>query len=411
MGAGWMKNSHAQEEVANIGRFKIPVLQLAILASAFLVSVVLLLVNFNPPDADVKYDWLVTQEALRPGGDAYTDISELADQYELEIEVNADPAITVSRRHPRTPGALLVQIPLVLVSQDLLFALASFVSIICIGWLSTIRPGDGSNPSPRIVLLVALATIPTFQTLRFAGQGALVAVLVLIGWLAIRNDRPKLGGVLIGIASLLKLFPLILLIPLIRHRRDKASIAVVTTFLSANLIGLALPGVSLASSIEALSNASALWQGLYSNGSVLRILDLLGVTGTTALATATAFLLVCGFLLTRDMSTSSSPFAWLALALLVLPLSWASYDLVLLPAIASTLVSEFRSDRVTGLVVLLLWLGPVLLPPLMDQSGSFSFVVRALIVCAAIAGSRFSFPEWSLLPARPSKPVPKTVPY
>lgn len=386
------------DEVVIFRRFAVSPLFIVALLAALIVSVVLLLTRFNPPDADIKFDWLVTQEAARAGGDAHADIFELADRYGVEISVNADPSIAGERRHPRTPGALFLQLPLTQVSFDVLFALGSFVSVVCICWLATVRPG-GRSPSWRPLLLVAFAIAPTFQTLRFGGQAALISVATLSGWLMIRGEgRPFLGGSLIGLAAVFKLFPLILLVPLIAYREKKAAIAALGTFTAANAIGLLLPGVSLSSTFEGLMDAADLYRGLFSNGSFFRFADVLGMSQVAASGLAALLLAMCCLLMLRVSGAPGVLFGWLALALLVLPLSWGSYDLILLPAVASMLAGT-KAIRITGLVILALWLAPILLPWLVSQSGSFSFVARALVLGVAIGKGAEAFAEWSLFAA------------
>ena len=392
--AGDMSALSAAEDAVKIGRLEVSVLHLATAAAALVVFTALLVVDFNPPDADVRFDWLATREAWRADGNAHADILELADRYKVPIELNADPAIDITRAHPRTPGALALQTPILAIPINVAFALASFISVLCLSWLALVRQ-DGTGPVSRpIALLVVLMTAPAFLTLRFASQTAIVAVAVLLGWIWTRQGRQWRGGVLIGIAATLKVFPLVLLVPILWHRKWKAAAATVATVIGCNLVGLALPGVSLANSVHAMSDASALWRGLFTNGSLFRIMDLADIGQTISMVVSLAVFGVGAIVLLGERRFAT-PFGWLALALLVAPLTWMSYDLVLVPGVVVLVGSRYRFAKSVGILVLILWLTPILLPWLSVSSGLLSLVSRLLVLGIA-AYKPETFLTWSI---------------
>lgn len=365
----------------------------AVAGAGAVVMIVLLVWGFDPPDADIKFDSLVSREALREGGDAYADLSDLSAREDVEIRMYADPDIDGARAHPRTPGALVLQLPLGLVPYSLQFALASCVSVLSIAWLAAYRPRDVMFSSV-LALMVVLVSAPSVVTLRFAGQSAVVGVMALLGWSLASKKHGVVGGLLIGCAATLKIYPLILVAPLLLHRKWKAAAATLGSLVFLNAVGLALPGVSAAQAAEALRKAPGLWQWLYSNGSAFRVLGEAGISDWGVLAIALGSLLAGTLLMSRRKV--STPFGWLALALLFIPLSWVSYDVVLIPAALLLVTSSSRTGKTFGIFLMALWLAPIVTPWAATWSGSLSMIARLVVVIASVSGAYFK--TWSLDP-------------
>ena len=70
------------------------------------------------------------------------------------------------------------------------------------------------------VLLAALINFPPVLSHLFWGQLQLLLLLILVGsWLCLRRERDVAAGVLLGLAIALKIFPALLLVPLLAQRR------------------------------------------------------------------------------------------------------------------------------------------------------------------------------------------------
>ena len=87
----------------------------------------------------------------------------------------------------------------------------SLLSIDCLGvtLLLLCRELQPSlTPSQKVLLsCVLLSWYPMFGVVWSGQTGALLGVLIVIGWYCVRRNRPILGGIAVGIASSLKLFP------------------------------------------------------------------------------------------------------------------------------------------------------------------------------------------------------------
>ncbi|REK34343.1 MAG: hypothetical protein DWQ20_06940, partial [Actinobacteria bacterium] len=97
------------------GALRTPGLVAVSVVAALFVAGVLLLSGYDPPSADIKYDWLATREALRVGGDAHGDLLQLAAQEGVAVQINAPIGAERITGHPRTPGALLLLAPVAFV--------------------------------------------------------------------------------------------------------------------------------------------------------------------------------------------------------------------------------------------------------------------------------------------------------
>ena len=101
----------------------------------------------------------------------------------------------------------------------------SLLSIGCLGIsprASLCREFQWNLTTSQKVLLSAvfLGRFPMFWVVRAGQWGGLLRALVVIGWYCVRWDRPIAGGLAVGIAASLKLFPALLLVYFfLRHRR------------------------------------------------------------------------------------------------------------------------------------------------------------------------------------------------
>jgi hypothetical protein len=169
------------------------------------------------------------------------------------------------------------------------------------------------------------------------------------------------------------------------RRKYFAATAILGTFLVLNAGGLALPGVDLNGAVRTLGGASATWTGLLSNGSLVKVaiesgLDPLVAQGAVLVALFGVMILMVAVQRSRALS---DPLPWLIIALLAIPLSWISYDVVLLPALAALLIANTPRGRLIGMAGWALWVAPTLAYSFaIIESGVSSLAVRVLLLAA-----------------------------
>lgn len=352
-------------------------------AVGIVASLLLLIADLDPLSADIKYDWLSAWGTLN--ADAYDDPLTLAGKAGVQVEVlymvsySGQPIPA----HPRLPGALPLLLPLLLIPYDFLYALWVGTSIALTAFLC-LQKANGAQSAGAIAAATAasLVAAPSFVNLRYAGQAALVAVLTVAAWRLSLDRRERLAGLILGIVGALKVFPLVLVFPLLLRRRIQTALSCTVTFVALNVLGVTLLGASLTRALDAFASALDAWFGMLGNGSLYR-LSTLHVSKAPwsyiVASSAIAGLFVCA-VRTRSIGV---PEVWLSLALLGLPISWISYDIVLLPIVLVMLRSTQRAIHLAGVACLGLWLVPPLLYPFaIVDAGYLAASVRLLILVA-----------------------------
>ena len=363
------------------------------IAVGIVASIATGLIGYNPPDADIKFDWLSANAALE--SNAYEDVLELGDEAGVHLVVHHPGNSERPFVHPRTPGAILLSLPLILLEFDQLFMISVGVTAAAgFVFLCFVRERlDTTVPWGVVVSLLIAA--PVFFTVRFAGQGMLMALAVILAWVSYERKNDMAAGVLIALAATLKLFPLLLIVPWILSRRYKPAAFALGGFMLLNGSGLLLPGVGLGDSIRAMVHGGDVWFSMLSNGSTAAMLARLGVDQKSAGVIAVVAALVVGTLAMRSQAPRvlRDPTPWLVLGLLCMPVSWVSYDIVLVPAVLTAFAHQSGKSRYSAVLVLSVWIGVSIAfiagsaPGTVIDSGLPAFATRlAILVGWFVAG-------------------------
>jgi hypothetical protein len=284
--------------------------------------------------ADSTADWLVTRAAL-DGADPYSDVRDLAEASPTSYVVfrgksMGDGAFV----HPRPPGALLLQTPIVLLDPRLLHAVMAMTITGALGVMLIVSQRLTNAPLWAVYLgIVALVVArPTAVGVVFGVQSGVIALLVLGGWMLNRGSDSALGGAAVGLAATLKLFPALLFLVLVRYRRYRAAGSLVMVTLTLNLTGMWLFDIDLSDVRRGLDEAVTTWLPFNANASIGAALDWFGMATATAASTSwpLAAALAVGVVLARPHEDLAYAMV-LVLALLGSPLSWEHYDIALIP--------------------------------------------------------------------------------
>lgn len=216
----------------------------------------------------------------------------------------------------RTPGALLVQAPLMFVPDGWLlvvFALASTAGLVVVVELTGRRHGWPFWAAPLLALVAVAALHMAFML----GTTAIVtAALLTWGWYGRR-----FAGLALGLAAVLKVWPLLVIGAIFLTGRRRVSVAAAVWFVSLNALGLLLPGAGVPVAGD--------WTGHQWN------LSLVPVVGLTAAAAIGAVVLALAWQAYRDDRFVASA---VVVGLLVSPLSWPWYWVAAIPAAAALVV-------------------------------------------------------------------------
>jgi hypothetical protein len=306
-----------------------------------------------------------------------------ADQSALALDPERYP---VYRNYPADPPTTIALLsPLALLPFGSAWAALTAVSaVILFGALhATARSVGFSRPAAIAAAATAFATIPGRGLLLWGHMEGLVLLAIVLGWLAFRAGRNAAGAAWWVAAASLKAFPALLLIPAVSARRDNRTVA-----------GAAAAACAIAAGTTAVLGAD-IWQifatevvPLAANwGATVGNLSLLGVFGSFGLspgiaraATAAIGAAAIAWLIARPGSPDRWLIAGTALSLLLSPLVWVFYDVLVFPALIAMAASleQARSLRALAFVALALVLA--LWPAYLPVAGAS--MLTALSACA-----------------------------
>lgn len=282
--------------------------------------------------------------AVLDGSDPYVRLAGLAAEYlpEAVPYLSRIPELGQVASHP--PFVVLMWLPLGLLPYEaaattwLMFELLLLVGLA--GLLVT-----GLRLNRRLLGLVLVFGLlfiwnPVQVDLRYGQLSILLAVLLVGGYRAVATGRPALGGVLVGTAIAVKLFPLALVGYLALKRRwSAAAWALAAAAALSGLATLALGWDAIASYLRESVPAAAYWRGSEANYSLFavvwrslagspRILPLVDLPGMVWLGSAGAFTLVwlvTAWLVTRSDSLELGFSLGVCGILLSGPVVWEHY--------------------------------------------------------------------------------------
>jgi hypothetical protein len=312
-------------------------------------------VRTNP---DLMYDYVSARE-LRSGGNPYDSSQALMETHiSPDVQFDLDPSVA----NPHTPFQILLLAPLSLlgwVTAKNIWLIID-VALLMVSAFIVCRELRFSMPA-TVVVTLGCAMVPLAKLEFVHGQvGTLLLLLFVIGWFAQRRGNEALCGFALGIAAALKLYPALMLIPLVRSGSRKTALWLVGTAAlvlvsSSLLIG---PGAAL-DFLQVSRHNVEIWAGAPANVSVVslpyRLLgSVLGFHLPTSIGAGIALVLGCGGLLLiyRSRGARSNDFYWGSLPWIVVlsPIAWDHYLLLLLPLI----VLQVRSyERLHDVPILL----------------------------------------------------------
>jgi len=192
--------------------------------------------------------------------------------------------------------------------------------------------GTGWAPWLLVAPLVA-ATRLVQQGFSYATPSFIVSVLVLSTWVLTRRADRVAYGLPLGLASALRVWPALLLVPLILKGRRRTAFGTIAAALLATAGGLAILDWRFNDVWGGLVTAAAYWRDNSGNGSLALALDTLGSGDLTVmiLGVVTAGLML---LIRRSTPLDQALAFAIVVGVTVSPLSWAHYSLVTLPVFA-----------------------------------------------------------------------------
>lgn len=296
---------------------------------------------------DAVGDWVTTRAAV-DGVDPYLPIDELASRYGIPVDDLPSTAV-----HPRLPGALLLQLPLLLSPWRTVVSwmtIANLFALALVGWWGWRWRGEA-----LVALgLPFLVLSPLFlELVGHAGYvGPMVVLLSGSWWLASRRIEWA-AGLLVGALASLRAFPLLLLPAFWIAGRRRTAVWGSALFVLLNLAGMGVFDLGAADVTSGLTAGAGLFGTDAHNASLAGLLNHVGVPYPVGALVGLAVSLswwahaVAG----RHGQLDDVLSVTVPAMLLASPLSWPSYHLFYLPVLARWLSGD-RSKRAKVCVAL-----------------------------------------------------------
>ncbi len=278
------------------------------------------------------------------------------------------------------PTAALLFVPLAILPVQIAWGVLTAISVLAMALV--IRVAIGSLPTPPAVRrwwssparatlvfsLVMLGLEPVWRTI-FLGQINLILMaVVVLDVLVVTTRNTRWGGVLVGIASAVKLTPLVFVAHLFLTGRRREAFRAFGVFLGLQLLMLALiPGDTIRYWTKTISDTGRIgpvhWAGNQSlNGLMNRLTDLAPWASKAALGVAALLAIPAVWLMLRFHRRGQARAALLVTAffgLLASPISWSHHWVWAVPLLVllvsrlpqTTPATAWRRWVATGAVV------------------------------------------------------------
>lgn len=381
------------------GEARIRGLLAALAVGVIIAPIVLAHLSDDELRGDGLLDWLVLK-GVASEMEYPTPIGVLADRFgqtlgpESEFFPSHDDWL-----HPRSPGALLLLSPFLLMTPEIVSRFAVVVGAIC--WLIAVGPvlrRVTGVPWHRygLIAILATATTPVLMALEFGFHVPLLTVIIGVAWNRLDAGDDPLSGILLGLAGVLRVPLALCLVGAYLAGRKRSAIWGAATLAVTELSGMLIYQLSPGAVIEGATRATSQWVETAVNGASASFLLRLGIPESVAsllpLAAAATILVVWRIRSAEAPHVASAFAVCTVLAVAVSPVVWEQYLILLLPAIGWALAVSTPGRRyVIGSVLafcnLALWAvrGLALDSPLRGSAIFVSLLVTGLAVAVVVA--------------------------
>lgn len=332
---------------------------------------------------DTTADWITVKAAFMKL-DLFRDIHDLAEATGATyVSPGSEEFAGEAIVNPRTPGSIFLMSPMLLLEWEYAYFVVVAISVVAFLWLITYaiprfcRVGVSDLFVPMLGVTVGSAYV---ENLHWGTVSIPIALMVTLTWSRVRSGRST--GIVLGVASALKLYPGVMSIPLLASRvTRKSGVVAAVTFGLFNAAGAAITGVSLGESARMIQTGGSTWLMSSANLSLSGLLSRNRWPGWVTYAVVVAGVAAV-MAVSRSRPINQSIALSLALAVVISPLSWISYDVLVLPVLM--VLWCMRANWKWGGQVVLMWI-------LIDVAGVankflFDFQHFNLLILAARLG-------------------------
>jgi hypothetical protein len=166
----------------------------------------------------------VSAKAWREGGEPYAPVRDLVTRHVGPATPwFAEPPPSQPNAH--TPFMIVLLAPLSFLpypaARALFLALAAVLFVVVTGWSAR---AAGGRPAVAAGIGLAALALPVVQADLLLGQvNAILLLLLVVAWAALRDGADRRAGVALGIATALKIYPGLIVLALVAMRRFRAA--------------------------------------------------------------------------------------------------------------------------------------------------------------------------------------------
>lgn len=304
--------------------------------------------------SDFFQDWASVQYFSR-GLSIYANQEEEVVRY-LERPILKDsPRATFNEFNAHPPASLLLVLPFASLdypTAQLVWTSLWLLTLPVVVWVVLRETAVTPRPYTLLIWLPLLTLCSPLQMEVFQGQlNRAILLLVVLAWACERNGRPWLAGALLGVAGSIKVLPVLLFLYFLCRRRWQALASGLLTALVLNCLAAAVFGFAAYQDYfshviphvaeryrDHLMNASlvAFWTRLFDPvlGGAIPVVASHRLYVALSMLSRGAVVLAAAWVAWRARGTAARDHAFaacVAAALLVSPITWSPYFMLLLP--------------------------------------------------------------------------------
>ena len=303
---------------------------------------------------DLRPPWLtsndftpdyVSAKAWMKGSEPYQTVPELIGRY-LGLKTPYFDISPPDQINSHPPILVVLTAPFALLpfraARTLWFSLEILMMAAAVAWFS-FELGWSKLVSAAAGL--GLLALPVAQLNLQIGQWNGFLIVLLVGaWVLLRRERDAAAGSLLGIATAMRFFPVFMVVPLLRARRYRAAVTLVSVSIVASLAGVAAVGMhSTRLFLRGAPADTAFWRAHPANSSLWGVIYRWMVKSewrprapswsAAALALGLLAIAACVLAASRTPSRTARDRFWEAVPwmLLATPLAWQSHELLVVP--------------------------------------------------------------------------------
>jgi hypothetical protein len=312
---------------------------------------------------DLTQDYLAAK-AWTHGGDPYAPTAQLGNRYLHGSELSG---VYTQRRDPHPPAQILLVAPLSAVPFRTARVVWMLLNAICAALAGTLFARRLGAPTGLAVAsgIGALAIPVVQQDLVYGQTGGIILLAMMAAWLSLDQERPVLGGLSLGFAAAIKLFPALLIIPLLRMGKRRTAAWSVGAAVGVSVVTAAVLGAKATETFltVAAPQNTRFWRSAPMNVSAVSIPfrwltrsawrpnapDLPGLAAALALVVFVGCLIAAA----RTKAGTTGDLFWAAAPLMVLatPLAWSFTLMLALPTAALLVRATYRDHPLPAALI------------------------------------------------------------